>query len=69
MEVSALSPEIRAIPVYSPPNSHFVAVEPQYNLVDPFGKEGHGVNTGMVTLDPGKSTTWHVQLHLFTPSK
>jgi galactose mutarotase-like enzyme len=69
MEVSALSPEIRAIQAYSPPNSHFIAVEPQYNLVDPFGEEWHGVNTGMVTLKPGQSTTWHVRLHLFTPAK
>lgn len=69
MEVSALSPQIHAVQVYSPPNAHFVAVEPQYNLVDPFGKEWHGADTGMVTLNPGQSTTWHVQLHLFTPPK
>jgi galactose mutarotase-like enzyme len=69
MEVRAISPEIHAVQIYSPANSHFVAVEPQYNLVDPFGKEWHGVNTGMVTLQPGQSTTWHVQLHLFTPPR
>lgn len=67
IEVSGLSPQIRAVQVYSPPNAHFVAVEPQYNLVDPFGNEWRGRNTGMVPLQPGKSTTWHVRLRLFTP--
>ncbi len=67
MEVMALSPEIRAVQIYSPPNQKFLAVEPQFNLVDPFGKEWHGQNTGMVTLPASASVTWHVRLHLFTP--
>ena len=67
IEVSGLSPEIRAVRIYSPTNSRFVAVEQQFNFVDPFGREWRHTNTGMVDLKPGKSVTWHVRLHLFKP--
>ena len=67
LTVSALSPEIRTIQVYSPKTA-FVAVEPQFNYVDPFGKEWKGMDTGMVTLRPGQSVTWKVRLELFTPA-
>jgi galactose mutarotase-like enzyme len=67
IEEIGLSPAIRSVQIYSPSNARFVAIEQQYNLVDPFGPEWHGRNTGMVDLKPGQSTTWHVRLHLFTP--
>ena len=67
LTVSALSPEIRTVQVYSPKGSTFVAVEPQFNYVDPFGKEWKSMDTGMVTLRPGQSVTWKVRLKLFTP--
>lgn len=60
-----LSPQIRTLQVYSPPTAKFVVVEQQFNFADPFGKEWHGMDTGMVTLKPGQSVTWHVQLKLF----
>lgn len=69
IEEIGLSPEIRTVQIYSPADKQFVAIEQQYNFVDPFGKEWHGANTGMVDLKPGKSTTWRVQLNLFTPDK
>jgi aldose 1-epimerase len=69
IDVEAVSPEIKTVQVYSPPAKPFVAVEEQYNFGDPFGKQWHGMDTGMVTLKPGASTTWHVRLKLFTPSK
>ena len=69
IHVDGLSPEIRTVQAYSPTNKKFVAIEEQFNLADPFGKEWHGVDTGMVTLKPGKSVMWHVRLALFTPSK
>ena len=59
-----LSPQIRTLQVYSPPAAKFAVVEEQFNFADPFGKEWHGRNTGMVTLKPGKSVTWHVQLRM-----
>jgi aldose 1-epimerase len=69
LTVSALSPAIRTIQVYSPKPASFVAIEDQFNFVDPFGKQWKGMDTGMVTLRPGQSVTWKVRLALFTPSQ
>ena len=68
MRVTAMSPHVRAVQVYSPTDKSFVALEPQFNYGDPFGKEWHGADTGMVTLAPGESVTWKVQLQLFQPA-
>ena len=69
IRIRAESREIRSIQVYSPPDKSFVALEPQFNLPDPYGSEWKNVNTGMVLLKPGESTTWRVRLELFTPAK
>ena len=63
------SPEIKTVQVYAPtdPGKDFTAIEEQFNFADPFGKEWHGMDTGMVTLKPGASVTWKVKLELFTP--
>ena len=47
LTVAALSPEIRTVQVYSPKTA-FVAIEDQFNYVDPFGKvvERHGYRHG-----------------------
>lgn len=65
--IEGLSPQIKTIQAYAPPTQHFVAIEHQYNFADPFGKEWHGMDTGMVTLQPGQSTKWHVRLKVFVP--
>ena len=65
--IEGLSPEIKTIQAYAPPTQKFVAVEHQYNFADPFGKEWHGMDTGMVTLKPGQSTKWQVRLKVFVP--
>ena len=67
VEVQGLSPEIKTIQMYSPVTAKFVAIEDQYNFNDPFGKEWHGMNIGMVTLKPGQSTRWHVRVRVFVP--
>jgi galactose mutarotase-like enzyme len=67
IRIKGLSPEIKTVQVYAPPAKEFVAIEEQFNFGDPWGKEWHGMDTGMVTLAPGKSVTWKVQLELFTP--
>ena len=67
VKVEGLSPIIKAIQVYAPPTKEFVAVEDQPNFGDPFGKEWGKTDTGMVTLKPGESTTWHVRLRVFVP--
>lgn len=65
--IEGLSPEIKTIQMYAPPTKQFVAIEDQYNFADPFGKEWHGMDTGMVTLQPGQSTKWHVRVKVFVP--
>jgi galactose mutarotase-like enzyme len=67
VNIEGLSPEIKAIQVFAPPAKNFVAVEHQYNFGDPFSKVWGATDTGMVTLKPGQSTTWHVRLKVFVP--
>lgn len=67
VDIEGLSPEIRTIQMHAPPDKAYVTMEDQFNLVDPFGKEWGGMNTGMVTLKPGQSTRWDVRLHVFVP--
>jgi aldose 1-epimerase len=67
IKVEGLSPNIKSIQTYAPPAKNFIAVEHQFNFGDPFGKEWHGMDTGMVTLEPGKSVDWHVRLKVFVP--
>ncbi len=69
IRLSGLSPDIRTVQVYSPPSATFAVIEQQFNFADPFGKEWHGMNTGMVTLKPGQSVEWHVRLELFQPNQ
>ena len=69
IRIRAESPEVKSIQVYSPPDKDFVAIEPQFNLPDPYGSEWKNTDTGMVLLKPGQSTTWRVRLELFTPQK
>jgi hypothetical protein len=66
--ISALSPAIKTIQMFALPAMPIVAVEPQFNFGDPFGKEWGAMDTGMVTLKPGQSTQWHVRLALLDPS-
>jgi aldose 1-epimerase len=61
------SPEIKTVQVYAPPEKQFAAIEEQFNFGDPWGKEWHGMDTGMVTLKPGQSVTWKCKLALFVP--
>ncbi len=66
--IEGLSPEIKTIQMYAPPPMQFVAIEHQYNFADPFDKKIWGnMDTGMVTLKPGQSTTWKVRLKVFVP--
>jgi aldose 1-epimerase len=70
VRIVGLSPEISAIQVYAPPDKNFVAVEPQFNLADPYDKKIWGDrNTGMVTIAPGASVSWHIKIELFIPGQ
>jgi galactose mutarotase-like enzyme len=67
VSIEGLSPEIKTIQVFAPAARNFVAVEHQYNFVDPFDSQWGSMDTGMVTLKPGKSTEWHVRLRVLVP--
>ena len=67
LRVVPLTRRIKTIQVYAPVDAPFVAIEPQFNLNDPFGAEWQGKSNGIVTLNPGQSVTWKVKLVLFTP--
>jgi galactose mutarotase-like enzyme len=69
LRLITLSPQIKSIQVYSPLQKNFVALEPQFNLPDPYNKNWGSVDTGMVLLQPGQSVSWRVRLELFTPSR
>jgi aldose 1-epimerase len=67
IRVRGMSPEIRTLHLWSAKGDTFCAIEEQYNYMDAFGPEWNGMDTGLVTLKPTESTTWHVQLQLFDP--
>jgi aldose 1-epimerase len=65
MRVVTDAPHLRAIQVYAPQDIGFIALEPQFNWVDPFGPEwGPEVDTGIATLAPGESAVYRVRLEL-----
>jgi len=69
LRLITLSPQIKSIQVYAPPQKNFVAIEPQFNLPDPYNKDWGSADTGMVLLQPGQSVAWRVRLELFTPKE
>jgi aldose 1-epimerase len=69
IHMEGLSPEIRTVQVYAPPDKAFAAIEEQFNFADPFSGLWNGMDTGMVTLKPNQSVTWRVRLELFTPGQ
>lgn len=67
IRVIGRSAQIAAVQVYAPLERGYVALEPQFNLADPFGAEWpRDVDTGMVMLTPGASVDYRVSLELFT---
>jgi aldose 1-epimerase len=70
LRIIALSPHIKSVQVYAPPDKDYIAIEPQFNLADPYNKKIWGDrDTGMVNVAPGKSVAWHIRLELFTPKQ
>lgn len=68
IRVATDSPHVRAIQVFAPQDIGFIAVEPQFNWIDPFGAEwGPEVDTGMTILAPGESAIYRVRIELFIP--
>lgn len=61
--------EVDAVQMYSPPDKNFAAIEPQFNLTDPFNEDiwGANANKGMAVLNPGQFVEYKVRLELFVP--
>jgi aldose 1-epimerase len=68
IRVRGISPQINTVHLYSPKDGTFAAIEEQFNYMDALGTQWKGMDTGMVTLEPGRSTTWHVRLEMFVPT-
>ncbi|MGA9039825.1 MAG: aldose 1-epimerase [Terriglobales bacterium] len=69
LRITAFSKDVSAIQVYSPPEKSFVAIEPQFNYGDPYGKEWGKTKTGMVEVKPGESASYRVRLEMFQPGQ
>jgi aldose 1-epimerase len=69
LRLTTFAPSIKSIQVYAPPGKNFVAIEPQFNLPDPYSKDWGNTDTGMVLLGPGQSVYWRVRVELLTPSQ
>jgi len=75
IRIKAVSTQIHAFQVYAPldqpKDQSFVAIEPQFNLGDPFGSEWKKskTDTGMAVLQPGETTQYVVELELFKPKR
>ena len=66
LRITSPTPQVQAIQVYAPPGDGFVAIEPQFNLADPFNDIWPaGVNTGMARLAPGEILTYQVRVEPF----
>lgn len=65
LTVSSPTPQVKAVQIYAPPGEAFVAIEPQFNLADPFSDVWPaGVDTGMARLQPGESLAYEVRVEV-----
>jgi aldose 1-epimerase len=65
--ISSPTPQVKAVQVYAPLDKAFVAIEPQFNLADPYSDVWPaGLDTGMARLAPGKSLAYQVRVEPFT---
>ncbi len=67
LHIRVLSPEVKTFSVLAPVNRPLVAIEPQFNFPDPWGQKWQGMDTGLVTLAPGKSVAFKARLELSSP--
>jgi galactose mutarotase-like enzyme len=66
LRIRSPSPPVKAVQVYAPPGEAFVAVEPQFNLADPYSRVWPAdVDTGMARLGPGEVLAYAVRVEPF----
>jgi aldose 1-epimerase len=68
LRIRSTSPQVTALQVFSPTARQLVAMEPQFNWADPYSDIWKGKNTGMVTLQPGETVKYSVEVELFIPN-
>jgi len=65
LRVTAVSPEIKAFEIFSPSDANNIAIEPQFNLPDPYNPIWEDtINTNMVHLEPLDSVVYKVKVSL-----
>ncbi len=64
LRITAESPHIKTIHVYAPVDKNFIAIEPQFNLADPYADVWRERDAGMVLLKPNQAVTWQISLAL-----
>jgi galactose mutarotase-like enzyme len=68
--ISSPTLQVKAVQVYAPLDQAFVAIEPQFNLADPYGETWPaGLDTGMAQLAPGRTLTYDVRVELFATTE
>jgi len=66
LRIASPTPQVSAVQVYAPPDQPVAAIEPQFNLADPFGDVWPaGLDTGMARLAPGERLTYEVTVEPF----
>jgi galactose mutarotase-like enzyme len=66
LRIASPTPQVKAMQAYAPLGETFVAVEPQFNLADPFGEIWPpGADTGMARLLPGESLACEIRVEPF----
>jgi aldose 1-epimerase len=66
VRITSLSPEVKTFQVQAPTDKNLVVFAPQMNLSDPFSPAWKGRDTGVVTLQPGESITYAIEVEVFT---
>jgi galactose mutarotase-like enzyme len=67
LRVSSPTPQVKAVQVFAPADKAFIAVEPQFNLADPYSDVwSDGTDTGMARIAPGASLDYDVRVEAFT---
>ncbi len=67
LRITMLSSSIKAIHVEAPADGKSILIEPRFNYDDPFGREwAQQEDTGMVTLQPGRSVQWRIRFEIFS---
>jgi hypothetical protein len=63
--MTMLSPTIKALHVSAPSDAKYIAISPQFNYDDPFGRVWGNQDTGMTIVKPGQTVQWRIRVEIF----